>query len=350
MVSAYDVIIIGGGQAGLAAAYEAKQRQLNYLVLEARNAIGESWRGRYDSLVLFTPRAYSNLAGLLIEGDPNSYPTKDEAADYLERYADHFSLNIHLGEMVASLTKSQDIFTVTTSTHSYTAQNVIVATGPFQKPRVPSWARLAKDVLSVHSSQYHNPSEIQGTVLIVGGGNSGAQIAEEISRSTRSVTLAVTKKPLVVPATLLGKSIFWWLDRLGALSAPAHSLKTTLLMLKKGIPIIGTNLPALIKHGAIHLRPAAIGMKDNEILFKDGTHEHFDTIIWCTGFSLDYSWLHISDALDDKRLPRHHQGISTTVDGLYFLGLTWQRSINSALLGGVKEDARYLIQEITTAS
>ncbi|HMH70651.1 MAG TPA: NAD(P)-binding domain-containing protein [Candidatus Saccharimonadales bacterium] len=347
MATKHDLIIIGSGQAGLAAAYDAHTQGLDYLALEAHDNIGDSWRERYDSLTLFTPRKYSNLAGMDMPGEEWDYPTKDEVADYLQQYADHFDLKVALGQHVTRLAHDGENFVITTSKEEFTAQNVVAATGPFQTPRIPEWSKqLDQNVKQLHSSQYHNPDDIDGeSVLVVGGGNSGAQIVAELAADHKA-SLSVAEKPIVIPAQLLGKSLFWWLDKVGALSAPADSLRTKLFGLQKGIPVIGTDLQGLLKQGKLDMLPRAVGAEGQEVLFEDGSRQAFDTVIWSTGFTQDYSWLQVPNALDDHGKPAHHDGISSTVDNLYYLGQTWQRTINSALLGGVKYDARFIVSAI----
>ncbi len=345
MQNKYDLIIIGGGQAGLAAGYYAKQKNLSYLILEAGSSIGNTWRDRYDNLTLFTPRAYSNLPGLPVEDDKDGYPTKDEVANYLQNYAQHFELNIRLNEFVRQLTKAGGIFTVTASSTMYQAVNVVVATGPFQTPRIPTWAKPTDNVIQLHSSAYKNLSQIKGEkVLVIGGGNSGAQIAEEIAKEHK-VDLAVNTKLRFMPAKILGKSLFWWLDKIGALNAPTNSFKAKKLR-QRGDPVIGTSLKALLKSGAVTLKAEATDMKGGMVAFADGTNGQYSTIVYSTGYILDYGWLNIPQALDEKQMPIQNEGISQTVEGLYFLGLGWLRSRNSALLGGVGRDAQAIIEQL----
>lgn len=346
MSQQYDLIIIGGGQAGLAAGYHAHQKNLNYLILEAGSSVGNTWRDRYDSLTLFTPRAYSSLPGLPLEGDKEGYPTKDEIADYLQKYAQHFQLNVQLNEFVRQLTKAAGIFTVTTATAMYKATNIIVATGPFQTPRIPSWATPTSEVTQLHSSAYKNLSQIKGEkVLVIGGGNSGAQIAEEIAKDHK-VDLAVNTKLRFMPAKIFGKSLFWWLDKIGALNAPTNSFKAKKLR-QRGDPVIGTSLKALLKSGAVTIRAEAVDMNDGVVTFADGTNGQYSTIIYSTGYTLDYGWLNIPQALDEKQMPIQKEGASQAVDGLYYLGLGWLRSRNSALVGGVGKDAEFIVSKIT---
>lgn len=340
----HDLAIIGSGQAGLATAYHAKQAKLDYIVLEAGDTVGHSWRNRYDSLELFTPRAYSSLPDMPMSGDQNGYPTKDEVADYLDAYAAQNDLNIALSEPVTDMQRYGQLFEIATSKGTYKSRSAVVATGPFQTPRTPEWhTDLA--IQQMHGADYRNPAQITGEkVLVVGGGNSGAQIAEELA-ADHDVTMAVAGDMRFMRAKILGKSLFWWLDATGLLNAPTDSLGAKLLR-KRGDPIIGTNLKSLIAEGKITVKPVAESGTGETITFADATSGTFDSVIWCTGYTLEYPWLNMPEAFDERGLPKQQQGISVSVEGLCFMGLGWMRSRNSALIGGVGRDAEHIIDTI----
>jgi len=203
----YDVIIIGAGQAGIAMNYQLKQRGINNcLMIDEQKRIGDSWRFRYKSLVLFTPKSYSALPGLEMKGDPSSYPTKDEMADYLESYVTHFNLPYKMNTLVTRVEKKDDYFNLFTTERNYQSKSVIVASGAFQKPYIPPVIKNEESVVShMHSSLYTDPKALNdGTALIVGGGNSGAQIAFELSKD-REVVLAVSHKLKFLPLEILKK-------------------------------------------------------------------------------------------------------------------------------------------------
>jgi putative flavoprotein involved in K+ transport len=345
MIHNHELVIIGGGQAGLAAGRHAQSRGLKFVILEASNAVGSSWRDRYDSLVLLTPRSFSGLPDLPLSGDKNGYPTRDEVVNYLREYVKNFDLNVELDHEVRKVTKDGEMFTVATESAIYTAPAVVVATGPFQTPRVPAWASPTDGVRQLHSSAYRNPAQIQGKrVLVVGGGNSGAQIAEELA-AQYEVDMAVNAPMRFMPAKILGKSLFWWLDALGVLNAPSDSCKAMMLR-RRGDPVIGTSLKRLLKRGAVTLKPEAMYMKDETVVFADKTIGRYDTIIYSTGYTADYRWMQIPHALDQNDMPTQEGGQSELVSGLYFLGLGWLGSRNSALLGGVGNDAKVIIDRI----
>jgi len=340
-----DAIIIGASQAGLAAAYYLKKENANFLIIGREKRIGDVWRNRYDSLVLFTPRGYSALPGFLLEGDQNGYATKDEIADYLERYAQHFDLPVQLETKVVSLVKKENKFIVQTNKGEYIANKAIVATGPFQKPLMPRFSdSLSDDTYQVHTSQYLNPTSLkEGSVLVVGAGNSGAQIAVELAKD-RDVYLSIGHKIKFLPLSIFGKSFFWWCGKFGILEASIHSAIGRFLS-KQGDPIFGFELKKLIKQGKIKIKPRTESTHNYHFTFEDGSKVEVKNVIWATGFQFEYSWIQIPDVLNEKGKPIHNRGV-TPIEGLYFLGLPWQYRRGSALIGGVGSDAQYIAEQI----
>ncbi len=247
----YHTIIIGAGQAGLAMGYYLKQSSHSFLVLDENEEVGKVWERRYDSLVLFTPRSYSSLPGLELIGNAQGFPTKDEISRYLKVYAESFKLPIKHNSRVINVRKENNIFHITTEHMVYKTQNVIIATGPFQKPRIPAFAnRLSKGIVQLHSSEYHNLSQLkEGNALVVGGGNSGAQIAVEISQEKKTY-LSTSHRLNFLPLLIKNKSIFWWFDKVGLLNATSNSFKGKLIQ-KKGDPIFGHQLKDAIRNGDV---------------------------------------------------------------------------------------------------
>lgn len=340
-----DAVIVGAGQAGLAMGYHLSRLNKNFIIIEKGERIGATWQNRYDSLVLFTPRALSSLPGLQMEGPPQGLPTKNEVADYLQLYAEIFSLPVHLKTEVLSVEKTGSSFKITTTEKAYSAKQIIVATGPFQSPAVPALSKkLSMEVQQLHSSEYKNTAQLKkGNVLVVGGGNSGAQIAVELAAS-KEVHFSVGKKPRFLPLSLFGKSIFWWFKRSGLLNARKNSVIGTKIR-SNGDPIFGYELKRLIRNKKIILHSRTISCHGNMIVFQNQQKLNVQNVIWATGFSSSYDWLRIPEVFDSTGTPIHNRGI-TAVKGLYFLGLPWQHKRGSALLLGVGEDAEFLASQL----
>ncbi|OIB00568.1 oxidoreductase [Paenibacillus sp. LC231] len=343
-----DTIVIGGGQAGLAAAYYLKQNSVNFLILDGHREVGDSWRDRYDSLHLFTPRMYNSLPGAPFQGDPQGLPHKNEVADYLKNYAKRLELPVQSNTQVTSLTMNNGIFEVSTTKGTFRSKKVIVATGPFQKPLVPSFHdKLGDAVIQLHSSEYRNKNHLkEGGVLVVGAGNSGAQIASELADDF-DVHLSASGEIQYKPLHIFGKSIFWYFDKVGFLTA---NRKSTLGKWLHAMPeqIYGKELKLLIQQGRIQLHARTEKIVDQTVYFQNEESPiHIDNIIWATGFKRDDHWIDIEAAFKDGHID-HMEGVSV-VKGLYFVGLPWQTSRGSALLGWVKYDAKrivdYLLRE-----
>jgi putative flavoprotein involved in K+ transport len=342
-----EIIIVGAGQAGLSMGYWLKRQQRSFLLLEAGPRIGESWRQRYDSLALFTPRSYSALPGLAFPGDPEGRPTKDEMADYLQTYADHFALPIQLDTGVVGMEKHGETFLLQTTQGTYQATIVIVATGPFHYPRVPLFASaLSHEVQQLHSDSYHNPSQISpDPVLVVGAGDSGAHIAAELAHS-HPVSLAAAHPLYFVPLTLLGKSLFWYLDHLRLLEVDGATRLGRWLKAQPE-PVLGLELKQVLRERQVQIRPRATSAQSNVVQFADGSQVQVRTVIWATGYRQDFSWIRIPGVLDERGQPREQQGVSS-IGELFFLGFPWQPSRGSALVGWVGKDARRLATLLQT--
>jgi putative flavoprotein involved in K+ transport len=339
----FEVIVIGGGQAGLAMAYFLAQQGRRFVILDSASSIGAAWRARWDSLTLFTPRRYDSLPGLEFPGGADGYPTRDEVIEYLERYAETFKLPIALDNGVQSLSFTDDGFVLELEDGtSIEADQVVVATGPFQVPRVPTFAAdLAPEVFQAHSTGYRKPSDLpEGTVLVIGGGNTGFQIAEELA-ATREVHLAVGSRQLPLPQRFLGRDLFWWLEKIGVLHKTVDSRLGQ--RMRDRDTLIGSS-PRSAKRAGVQLKPRAVGVSGRTVSFADGASLEVDAVIWATGYRLDHSWIDLPLA-DESGALRHRRGV-TDVPGLYFLGLPWQHTRGSALLGWVKDDAEFIVEEI----
>jgi putative flavoprotein involved in K+ transport len=317
------------------------------VILEAAPAVGAAWRGRWESLVLFTPRRYDALPGLDFPGDPDGYPTRDEVIAYLEDYAARFELPIEFNSAVTSLSRENGGFRLAVGGRQIVADRVVVCTGPFQRPRLPAAAdQLAADVFQTHSVDYHRPGDVpEGSVLIVGGGNTGFQIAKELA-ATHAVWLAIGARQTPLPQTLLGRDIFWWLTKLRVLRTTADSRLGR--RLRDRDTLIGSNPRALKRRHGVTPMPRVAAASGRAITFADGSEQAFDAVIWATGYRSDHAWIN-APVLDDDGRVRHLRGV-TDVPGLYFLGLPWQHTRGSALLGWVKDDAEFISGRIDADS
>jgi putative flavoprotein involved in K+ transport len=338
----YDVAVIGAGQAGLALGYFLKRQEKHFVILDAAVSIGAAWRARWDSLVLFTPRRYDSLPGLSFPGDRDGYPTRDEVIGYLESYGEKFALPLDLGSEVRTITRDDDTFLLDLGGRTVEARQVVVATGPFQTPHVPDFAsELAPGVFQTHSQGYRAASDVpEGSVVVVGGGNTGYQIASELS-STHNVYLAVRGRQKPLPQKLLGRDLFWWLVTTRLFKTSINSRLGR--KLSRRDTLIGSSPRALERDG-VKMKPRMTGASGRMVSFSDGSELSVDAVIWATGFSLDHSWIRLPIVDHDGRA-RHRRGV-TDVPGLYFLGLPWQHTRGSALLGWVKEDAAYIAGRI----
>ena len=340
----YDVAVVGAGQAGLAIGRALAEQGKRFVILEAADSVGAAWRNRWDSLTLFTPTHYDALPGMPFPGPPDTYPSKDAVAGYLKAYAAAFDLPVRLNSPVTRLSQTDEGFKIHTQSEVFNARQVVVATGPFQQPFTPSAAQqLDASVTELHSAEYRNPRALpDGPVLVVGGGNSGFQIAEELATAGRHVNLSIATKMPILPQRLAGKDLFWWLTRLGLLRVTVDTRPGRRMSSRDFI--IGSSRRRL-KAAGVRFRPAVAGADGSTVLFADGSSLDAEVVIWATGYRPDYSWIHIPGVARDGKVV-HRRGV-TEVPGLYFLGLTWQHTRGSALLGFVHHDAAYLAGLIT---
>lgn len=285
-----EAVVVGGGQAGLAIGYFLAQQGCDFVILEAADEPAAAWRARWDSLKLFTPVRYSGLPGLALPGDPDSYPSRDEVAAYLTDYARHFALPVELGSRVRSIRRSEGRYLVELEDRTYSAAQVVIATGPFQVPFVPPIVDgLAADVVQLHSTAYRAPDDIpEGPVLVVGGGNTGFQIAEELSAS-REVHLSIGSRQTPLPQRIFGRDLFWYLDRTGLIR---KSRDTRIGRRLEGREtLIGSSPRALRRQCAVQLHPRAVDASGRTVRFGDGSALDVASVIWATGFRDRHSWI-----------------------------------------------------------
>lgn len=338
-----DVVVIGGGQAGLAMAWHLKQQRLRFVVLDAGPEVGHVWRARWQSLRLFTPAQYDSLPGTPFPAPADTYPTKDQVADYLRDYAEQHDLPVRCNSQVQRLERVGRLFIVTTSDGEWLARQVVVATGGFQRAFIPDHAaQLHPSVAQIHSSDYSSPADLPaGRVLVVGGGNSGLQIAAELTR-THEVHLALGSATQRVPQRLLGRDLFWWFTKAGLMRKPADS-RLARRVRARGEMTVGISASEVEARGArLHGRVECTAGR--QIRFADDSAVEVDAVIWATGYRSGYDWVDVPGFVVDGQVAQT-RGV-TDIPGLYVLGLPWQHTRGSSLLGFVKHDAALLAQRV----
>lgn len=354
-VERYHTIVIGGSQAGLAAGQQLAERNIDFCILDGGARVGDTWRRRWDSLRLFTPAKYSGLPGWPFPAPPTHLPDKDEVADYLERYAEKFDLPIRLDARVEYLTHDGKHFAVLVKGTRYEAENVVVATGPFQDPFIPALSgKLSPTILQLHSSEYRSPFDLpDGPVLVVGAGPSGAQIALELARF-RKVWLAGPETGYL-PRRALGRDLFDWIWPIMSLATVETRIGQWLRrrVARGGDSLIGLSKRMLAgacvlrlgrvveARGGLPVCATAAGVTPGD----PGEALHPRVIIWCTGFTTNHRWIDLP-VFDAHGGVRHTRGVASGVDGLYFLGLRFQHRMTSTLLGGVGNDATFVAEHI----
>jgi putative flavoprotein involved in K+ transport len=344
MTPPLDVLVIGAGQAGLAMGQQLSQQGRRFEIVDAGPEIGHVWRARWDSLRLFTSGRYDSLPGMPFPAAADAYPGKDDVAGYLQAYAARFGLPVRPATPVTSLTRPDGVFIAKAGQETIEARQVVVATGPFDVPFTPpAAAKLDPEVHQIHSVDYRRPDTLRpGTVLVVGAANSGCQIALELS-ATRSVELSVGRRIPTIPQRPLGRDVWSWATRLGLDRITADSRLGHRLAGRD--QVIGTGPRHLARRHGIRLRPKVTEVAGRAVTFADGGIGEYNAVVWATGFTKDNTWIDIPDVLDQHGQLRQSRGI-TPSPGLYTLGLTWQHTRGSALLGWVGNDAAFLADQI----
>jgi putative flavoprotein involved in K+ transport len=347
-----NTVVIGGGQAGLSAGYHLQRRGVPFVILNASARVGDSWRTRWDSLRLFTPARFSGLDGMPFPAPPDYFPTKDEMGDFLERYARRFSLPVASGVRVERVSRRGDRFLVVAGGERYDADHVVVAMANYQRPKVPPFAaNLDPGIVQIQSSDYRNQDQLRdGDVLVVGAGNSGAEIAKEAVGSHR--TWLAGRDVGRIPFRIDGLAGRLLLVRI-VLRVVFHRILTVDTpvgrrvrpkVLHGGGPLIRTKLPELAAAGVVHV-PRVAGVHDGRPQLEDGRVLDVANVIWCTGFHPGFSWidLPVFDATGD---PRHDHGIVADAPGLYFVGLHFLYALSSTMIHGVGRDAERVARAI----
>jgi putative flavoprotein involved in K+ transport len=338
----YEVVVIGGGQAGLAVGYYLAEQGRQFAILERANDVAPAWGDRWDSLTLFTPRRYDSLPGLDFPGEPDGYPSRDEVIAYLRSYAARFDLPLELGTAARRLTREGARFAIATDDDQLTADQVVIATGPFQNPRSPEFASgLDPAVVQLHSTGYRDADDLPaGRVLIVGGGNTGYQIAEELA-ATHDTHLAVGTRQMTLPQRLFGRDAFYWLTKTGLIYKSVETRLGQRMSTKE--TLVGYS-PRKLKRLGVSFHGRAVSATGRTVGFEDDDALDPDVVVWATGFQTDYSWIDLPLTDADGRV-KHVRGV-TDIAGLYMVGMQWQFTRGSALLGFVKDDAAFIAEQI----
>jgi putative flavoprotein involved in K+ transport len=349
----FDVIVIGAGQAGLSVGYHlSRANDTRFVILEANPRIGDSWRQRWDSLRLFTPARFDGLDGMPFPAPPTYFPTKDEMAGYLEAYAARFRLPVRTGVRVERLFVRDGRYIVNTGNQELEGRQVVIAMGKYQRPRIPGFAaQLSGTISQLHSSAYRNLSQLQpGGVLLVGAGNSGADIALEAARSGREVWLA-GRSPGEVPFRPEGRLgrimqpfvLRFVFHRLLSVQTPLGR-KVRPAMLHRAGPLIRVKARDLAAAG-VRSVPRLVGVREGLPLLEDGRTLSVSNVIWCTGFDPGFDWIDLPVFADDGE-PMHHSGLVDSQPGLYFVGLHFLHAMTSGMVHGVGRDASRIVESI----
>ena len=346
----YETVIIGAGQAGLSTGYHLTRRGSSCLILEADDRVGDIWRRRYDSLRLYTPRRYSGLPGMPFPGDPWSYPTGREMADYLELYAER--LPVRTGTRVRRLTADGDGYRVEAGGETITARHVVVATGGFETPMVPQFAaELDPGIRQLHSSEYHNRGQLPpGPVLVVGASHSGADIAHEVAGEHETVLCGPIRGQL--PFHLEGRAsrmvmpVLWFAANHVLNERNPLGRKARAEVRAHGGPLLRVRRPDLAEAGVEYVADRVVGVRDGKPELTGGRVLDVASVIWCTGFRKDLGWIGIDVAGADG-WPAQHRGAVPGHAGLYFVGLPFEYAFASMLIGGVGRDAAEVARQIS---
>lgn len=346
-----SISVIGALQAGLATGYFLQEFGLDFSIYADDDRVGDTWRHRWDSLRLFAPAFYNDLPGMAFPvDDPNHLPVKDEMPDYLEAYAEAFDLPVRLGTRVTEVRRDGGSYRLGAAAGSIETDLVIVATGAYQYPAVLAVAEeVPNDVQMLHSCEYANPSQLRaGDVLVVGAGNSGTHIATELAEAdhTGEVWLVGPDRGRI-PRMILGRDFYRW-----AGPTLMRVTRTSLLgprlynrMAGHGDPVFKNEYKNMEAADVTRVTGRITAVQDGGPATAEGERFDVDTVVWCTGFRADFSWIDL-DVFSEDGHPRHTRGVVPDATGLYFVGLPWLHSPDSSLIGGVGRDAEHVAKHI----
>jgi len=350
----YNVIVIAAGQAGLSVGYFLKKNNIDFLILDANERVGDSWRNRWDTLRLFTPARFNGLAGMPFPSDPNYFPTKDEMGDYLEEYAQHFKLPVRNNIKVDGLSREENKYCVTAGDQQFEADHVVIAMSNYQIPKIPAFAKdMNPGIVQMHSFDYRDMTQLQeGSVLVVGAGNSGSELALEAARNDRDVWLAGRDTghiPFDIEGTLaklimVRFVIRFLFHRILTTDTPIGK-KVRPKVISHGGPLIRNKPKDFVEYGIKRI-PKIVAVKNG--LPVDENDEVIDVknIIWCTGFYPAFSWIDIPIFKDKE--PNQERGVVKNEPGLYFVGMHFLYSLSSAMIHGAERDAEHVVSTIAS--
>ncbi len=351
---AIETIIIGGGQAGLSVGYGLAKAGRPFLILDANQRVGDAWRNRWDSLKLFTPTYLNSLDGLPFPGKKHSFITKDQMADYLEQYAQKFKLPVQTRTRVDRLSENGHGFVVMAGGETFKAKNVVVAMTNYQKPKIPDLAKeISPEIVQLHSKDYRNPGQLKdGSVLIVGAGNSGADIALELAKERKTYVSGrdvghvpfrlesiIARYLLIRLVRFVGHHILTIRTSIGRKMRPA--------VLTSGGPLVRVKPDDLLSAGVERV-PRVKGVKNGLPVLENDQVLEVQNIIWSTGFTPGFSWIDLP-VLDEREEPDHERGVVRKKPGLFFVGLNFLYAMTSDTITGTRRDARYIVKQILSS-
>lgn len=352
----FDVVVVGAGQAGLSVGHYLSKTGARFVILDAEERIGDVWRRRWDTLRLFTPAKLDGLPGMRFPAHRDHFPTKDEMADYLESYAARFALPVRSGSRVTRIAREDGRYVVSARGKEMLADRVVVAMADYQKRRVPPFAsELRQDVVQIHSSEYRNLGQLRpGPVLVVGAGNSGAEIALETARAGHRTFLS-GRDVGAIPFDIQSFAARWLLGRL-VLRVLFHRVLTVSTPIGRKLrPKLTSQGGPLIRTKSRHLAAAGVERVSKTVTalgglpaLEDGSALEVANVVWCTGYEPGFpSWIELP-IFDERGRPRHDRGIVPDAPGLYFVGLHFLSALSSAMVHGVSRDAERIVRVLTS--
>ena len=353
MSEQFETVIVGGGQAGLAAGYHLTSRDRSCVILDASERVGDSWRKRWPTLRLYSPAVHDGLPGMEFPAPRHSFPIAHEFADYLEAYAEHFDLPVRSGVHVDGLSRDGERYVVTAGERRYEADNVVVATGVMQEPYTPAFAGdLDPGIVQLHSNDYRSPAQLQeGPVLVVGAAHSGGDIAFEAVREHE--TILAGRDTGQLPFSVESRRARMALPLMRFLATRVLTVDTPIgrkmrpKIRAHGGPLLRVRRADLAAAGVERVLSRVAGVQDGLPVLDDGRVLDVANVVWCTGFRPDYSWIDLPVEYEDG-YPVQYRGAAESCPGLYFVGMLFLHSFSSMLILGASRDAERIAEQIAS--